>query len=141
MESAEQEKQICFAIINNIPSDYHSKDLRNYFSQFIESKGFVCFHFRHRPEAVTSTEDEDIPSCQTSEKRPAGSTCCVVKLMTDKLPKFIKMYNKKHWIDTKGDLMRQACYIFKIRMPQEKGKELDCYKVQIITFFFFFYYY
>ena len=38
------------AFINNIPHQYHSSDLRNYFSELIESNGFICFHFRHRPE-------------------------------------------------------------------------------------------
>ncbi|XP_076369388.1 G patch domain-containing protein 3-like [Tachypleus tridentatus] len=39
-----------YAVVNNIPSVYHSSDLRNFFSQFVETSGFECFHFRHRPE-------------------------------------------------------------------------------------------
>jgi hypothetical protein len=39
-----------FGLIGNIPANYHSADLRNFFSQFIESGGFDCFHYRHRPE-------------------------------------------------------------------------------------------
>jgi len=119
MESSEEEKHNCYAIINNIPPEYHSKDLRNYFSQFIESKGFICFHFRHRPEAVTSAVSNE-SSTSTSDKR--SSTCCVVKLSSERLSSFTKLYNKKHWVDTKGDVMRQACYVFKIRMPKDQGK-------------------
>ncbi|XP_013774775.1 G patch domain-containing protein 3-like [Limulus polyphemus] len=39
-----------YAVVNNIPFVYHSSDLRNFFSQFVETNGFECFHFRHRPE-------------------------------------------------------------------------------------------
>ncbi|KAJ8044005.1 G patch domain-containing protein 3 [Holothuria leucospilota] len=39
-----------FAMISNIPFSFHSQDLRNYFSQFVEEKRFKCFHFRNRPE-------------------------------------------------------------------------------------------
>lgn len=60
-------KYVEYAIINNIPGSYHSSHLRDYFSQFIESDGFDCFHFRHRPEkkihfgneATTSTNESD----------------------------------------------------------------------------------
>ncbi|CAH1244399.1 GPATCH3 [Branchiostoma lanceolatum] len=44
-------KKVVYGIVGNIPGHFHSADLRNYFSQFIESGGFDCFHFRHRPEA------------------------------------------------------------------------------------------
>lgn len=46
----ERSVQYVYCIIGNIPFEYRSSDLRNYFSQFVESRGFDCFHFRHRPE-------------------------------------------------------------------------------------------
>ncbi|XP_033113500.1 G patch domain-containing protein 3-like [Anneissia japonica] len=39
-----------YCVVSNIPCSFHSADLRNYFSQFIEGGNFDCFHFRHRPE-------------------------------------------------------------------------------------------
>ncbi|XP_066534125.1 G patch domain-containing protein 3 [Hoplias malabaricus] len=39
-----------YLVVNNIPLEFRSADLRNYFSQFIEGGGFLCFHYRHRPE-------------------------------------------------------------------------------------------
>ena len=54
-----------FAVVGNIPPDYHSVDLRNYFSMFIESGGFACFHFRHRPEVRRrETEKETTKASQ-----------------------------------------------------------------------------
>lgn len=37
-------------IITNIPKDLHTSDLRNFFSEYIETEAFICFHFRHRPQ-------------------------------------------------------------------------------------------
>ena len=37
-------------LIGNIPGHYHSYHLRTFFSDFIEKRGFLCFHFKHRPE-------------------------------------------------------------------------------------------
>lgn len=37
-------------IITNIPEDLHTSDLRNFFSEYVETEAFICFHFRHRPQ-------------------------------------------------------------------------------------------
>ena len=41
-------------IVRNIPSNFHSSDLRSFFSQLIEANGFDCFHYKHRPEIIQS---------------------------------------------------------------------------------------
>ena len=38
-----------YAMIFNIPSSYHASQLRNFFSEIVESSGFENFHYRHRP--------------------------------------------------------------------------------------------
>lgn len=38
-------------IVSNIPENFRSRDLRNFFSEFIEREAFKCFHFRHRPQS------------------------------------------------------------------------------------------
>lgn len=40
-----------YFIIANVPENFHSADLRNFFSEFIEKEAFNCFHFRHRPQS------------------------------------------------------------------------------------------
>ncbi|XP_052247176.1 G patch domain-containing protein 3-like [Dreissena polymorpha] len=119
MESDNTETNVLYAIINNIPPEYHSKDLRNYFSQFTESKGFDCFHFRNRPESVSSLDPKKSELLPPSGKR---SKCCVVKVHKHKFGEFLKMYNKKHWIGIDGEIMTQICYIFKIKMPANSEK-------------------
>ena len=127
MEDMDRENVNCYAIINNIPLDYHSADLRNYFSQFIEKRGFECFHFRHRPEQVQAENEQNISlslSCVNSNTQNKRSTCCVIRLKVDKLQKLLKMYQRKHWVDKKGEIMRQICYISKIREPKDRSKNL-----------------
>ncbi|XP_049320898.1 G patch domain-containing protein 3 [Astyanax mexicanus] len=47
---AGSERDSEYYVVSNIPPGFRSADLRNYFSQFTESGGFRCFHYRHRPE-------------------------------------------------------------------------------------------
>ncbi|XP_078613380.1 G patch domain-containing protein 3-like [Branchiostoma floridae x Branchiostoma japonicum] len=68
-------KKVVYGIVGNIPEHFHSADLRNYFSQFIESGGFDCFHFRHRPEARngdTAGENHDEESVSQEGKGEGG---------------------------------------------------------------------
>uniref|UniRef100_A0A3B5MPY6 G-patch domain-containing protein n=1 Tax=Xiphophorus couchianus TaxID=32473 RepID=A0A3B5MPY6_9TELE len=73
---------LVYLAISNIPVAFHSADLRNYFSQFIESGGFHCFHYRHRPEVL-----RDSVSPQPHES--TQSSC--------------EMYAGNHWINSKGN--------------------------------------
>ena len=47
----------CFVLISNIPACLHTSDLRKFFSDFVETEKFQCFHFRHRPEAGKSSNE------------------------------------------------------------------------------------
>ncbi|XP_014666083.1 PREDICTED: G patch domain-containing protein 3-like isoform X2 [Priapulus caudatus] len=60
----ETNASLVLCIIGNIPPYYRSSDLRNYFSQFIESGGFNCFHFRHRPE---TKQLKNVPESSVSD--------------------------------------------------------------------------
>ncbi|XP_075965379.1 G patch domain-containing protein 3 [Anarhichas minor] len=62
-----------YLAISNIPVALRSADLRNYFSQFIESGGFQCFHYRHRPEVLRETEVSEDTVCSDGEE---GSSKC-----------------------------------------------------------------
>ena len=43
-------QQSSFFLVGNIPRAFRSSDLRGFFSNFAEKRGFTCFHYRHRPE-------------------------------------------------------------------------------------------
>ena len=126
-----------YGIIGNIPPQYHSRDLRNYFSQFVETNGFRCFHFRHRPEkkqfgetsqSTTSTAQNVNIVGHGSRHKPSTNkqtTCCIVKLTESKMGDLIKMYHRKHWLDTKGNSMPALCFISKIKVSKHTGKYLS----------------
>ncbi|KAK7075935.1 glycine rich nucleic binding domain [Halocaridina rubra] len=38
-----------YLLVTNIPENFRTPDLRNFFSKAIEEEIFRCFHFRHRP--------------------------------------------------------------------------------------------
>ena len=137
-----------YALIANIPSFYHSADLRNYFSQFVEQGGFDCFHFRHRPEIIRSHEengsviacdgdaqkssvsrvDGHSPSEETSANTRRGkSLCCVVRLRQSKFVELVRMYHRKCWLDRKGESIRSLCCISKIKFADtDSGKSICC---------------
>lgn len=75
-----------FFVIGNIPGHFRSHNLRTFFSQFIEKRGFTCFHFKHRPEhhkhhATSSSHSNDRPlqtqACNDPREGPLGSGCGV----------------------------------------------------------------
>ena len=48
-----------FFVIGNIPGHFRSHNLRTFFSNFIEQRGFTCFHFKHRPEHIKQQPHHD----------------------------------------------------------------------------------
>ena len=52
----EEARKCSFVLVGNVPSVLRSADLRAFFSHVAEKRGFVCFHFRHRPEQLRQTE-------------------------------------------------------------------------------------
>ena len=96
-----------FVLISNIPISFHTPDLRNYFSFAIEKEFFDCFNYRQRPHA--------------SKK----FNVCVINLKEFKYDEFLKLYDNKNWINTKGELERSKCSIAKIKTSKEIGNEGD----------------
>uniref|UniRef100_A0A3B1JVJ4 G patch domain containing 3 n=1 Tax=Astyanax mexicanus TaxID=7994 RepID=A0A3B1JVJ4_ASTMX len=102
---AGSERDSEYYVVSNIPPGFRSADLRNYFSQFTESGGFRCFHYRHRPELRPS---------------PAGSCCCVVWVKAGEAERFIKMYAGNQWIDSKGNwLVKRYSDVFPYKTKAE----------------------
>eukprot|EP00058_Branchiostoma_floridae_P017995 XP_002603484.1 hypothetical protein BRAFLDRAFT_220106 [Branchiostoma floridae] len=129
-------KKVVYGIVGNIPSHFHSADLRNYFSQFIESGGFDCFHFRHRPEArnvdtagenhdekttVDSETSTDPSRCKTNRRK---TLCCVVRVVEQRWDELVKMYHGKHWVDRRGDYLRHRATVRRVRLAEEGSDAL-----------------
>ncbi|XP_068616500.1 G patch domain-containing protein 3 [Brachionichthys hirsutus] len=110
--------------VSNIPAVFRSADLRNYFSQFIESGGFRCFHFRHRPEVLREAEAPEATVPGDGEERHRAvkkcSRCCVVSVRGEHAERFVRMYAGNHWIDSKGDWLSRRCIIKRVKVSNDK---------------------
>ncbi|KAM3615004.1 uncharacterized protein V6R79_022044 [Siganus canaliculatus] len=149
MADSEDVPVVYFAI-SNIPAAFRSADLRNYFSQFIESGGFQCFHYRHRPEILRESEGPDNTMCgegeeegssrssetdqttgNTSEKKQAGkSCCCVVSVHNKDADRFVRMYAGQHWINSKGNWLARRCVIKRIKVSTDEDDGSFPYKTK-----------
>lgn len=91
-------------LVSGIPHSFRSAHLRHYFSQFTESDGFVCFHYRHRPERRGSAAAEK-----------STTLCCPVTIRPERAAGFMKMYHGKPWLDPAGNQVPGGCLIHRVR--------------------------
>lgn len=99
-------------LVSGIPRSFRSAHLRHYFSQFTESDGFVCFHYRHRPERRGLTAEK------------STTLCCPVTVRPERTADFIKMYHGKPWLDPAGNQVPGRCLIHRVRdTPHEDPQD------------------
>ena len=128
-----------FFLVGNIPAKFRSADLRAVFSQFVEKKYFVCFHYRHRPEQIqaSSAETTSINTESagiTTDVHVGGSThshseaggvaktkCCVVAMERNGNGgrTFVQMYASKNWSTADGGFLRQKVRITELKVDFE----------------------
>jgi len=123
----------CFVTVNNIPPGLHTADLRRFFSSFVESEKFICFHFRHRPEKgkvseggrnSTPSTSQASYSSQTCGRVHTASTsksdkvtnCCIVKVKAEFVSSFVSQYHRKHWLDSEEEEVSDMCFISKLKL-------------------------
>ncbi|KAM4702377.1 G patch domain-containing protein 3 [Discoglossus pictus] len=105
-------------IISGIPRRFRSAHLRHYFSQFTESGGFICFHFRHRPER------------RGGDAGGPGTYCCPVTVKSEQAQSFLRMYGGKPWLDTEGNQVPGRCQIRRVREGLQTGSQDFPYKTR-----------
>ncbi|XP_034409991.1 G patch domain-containing protein 3 [Cyclopterus lumpus] len=129
---------LVYLAISNIPVALRSADLRNYFSQFIESGGFQCFHYRHRPEVLREPEVSGEPVCSDGEegsskspdtnpvtrtgspkKQKVKTCCCIASLRAHDADRLVRMYAGNHWIDPKGNWLARRCVIRRVKVARD----------------------
>ena len=110
------EKELCYVLVGNIPFKFHSVDLRSFFSQFIETEKFDCFHFRHRPEVLKRKIDaENGGNSENSNDFIKGkTTCCVVRVKKENVKELLEIYDGENWTDKEGKLCVQKAVISRI---------------------------
>lgn len=140
--SEAEEETVIYLIISGIPAELRSAQLRSYFSQFREQRGcgFLCFHYRHRPErappqaAAAPSPASDQPSAPAaaaeapapSSRDPAAARartrtcCCVVSVRGEaQAQRLVRMYSGRRWLDPQGVWLRGRCRVRRLRLPTE----------------------
>lgn len=150
----EEAKKCSFVLVGNIPSEMKSADLRAFFSHLVEKQGFVCFHYRHRPEHAQGKEvaeesvqghQRDISSTSSvvtidtqEEERDAdenkstdaaavsvSSRCCVVALATQHERDFLRRYRGRHWTKLNGELLRRKVKLSRVIVAFDQAEKLS----------------
>ena len=128
-----------FVLVSNIPASLHTSDLRRFFTDFVETEKFRCFHFRHRPEKgkVSESETETGEVVKSPEVSYSASTCgrvhsslsartgervsncCIVQLDSQHVSSFLAKYHRKHWLDSSQEELPAQCFVFKVKIKTE----------------------
>jgi hypothetical protein len=137
-----EEEEAVYLVVTGIPSTLRSAQLRSYFSQFREQRGggFLCFHYRHRPERVPSqAASHSAPSSsdpamegQVLTQTPATDAralstavqtrtcCCIISVRgLAQAQKVVHMYSGRRWLDSQGIWLPGRCVIRRLRLPTE----------------------
>lgn len=141
-----EEEATVYLVVSGIPSVLRSAHLRSYFSQFREERGggFLCFHYRHRPErappqaapnsAVTPTDPAavgqllaqtsatDVRPLSTRDSAPiqTRTCCCVISVRgLAQAQRLLRMYSGRRWLDSHGTWLPGRCLIRRLRLPTE----------------------
>jgi len=138
MEGGDSEaKDDSFVLISNIPPSLHTCDIRKFFSEFIETEKFSCFHYRHRPEKGKVSEDDTeiqasssvsfsqkvcgrVHTAESSKKDRIVPCCCIVKMSTQHVPGLISKYHRKHWLDSNGEELSSRCFVFRVKISDKE---------------------
>lgn len=110
-----EEGQEALILVRNIPSEYHSHNLRKFFSQFVETSRFACFHFRHRPE-VKQDSTSDAPT--SSSARPS-TRCCLVKVKSEDAENVFQRYADQHWTDDNDEELNSKCVLTRVKVAND----------------------
>ena len=73
-------KEDNLVIIFNIPPQFGASDLRRFFTTFIESKSFQCFHFKRRPENKLQGFSRNLFLSEESNINHEIQNCAVAEL-------------------------------------------------------------
>lgn len=136
-----EEEAAVYLIVSGIPPELRSAQLRSYFSQFREQSGcgFLCFHYRHRPEraapqatpdsgltpmgqSLARTLDTDAHDFSTRDSAPAQprTCCCVISVRgAAQAQRLLRMYSGRRWLDSQGTSLPGRCFISRLRLPTE----------------------
>ena len=120
MTKMEQNDSTIIIIILNIPRSYGSGDLRRFFTNFVESTRFKCFHFKRRPlQKLQNSILEQTTAAHEFLPKPlldgtSLTNCCLVKIAEADFKEFEKHYQRQHWFDKNEVEADTICYLTKV---------------------------
>ncbi|KHJ90927.1 hypothetical protein OESDEN_09216 [Oesophagostomum dentatum] len=114
--------ELYYCTIRNIPSAMKSKDLRLYFSDYVENGRFHCFHYRHRPEHQQKSVDVDK---KTSEKQSSTSCCIISFTSAVTRSNFIREYHGRHWMNKEGMEIPRRCFVNAVKIAKSDEGSSD----------------
>jgi hypothetical protein len=106
MDAARVDDAAALVLVRNIPPDWHAAELRWHFRAFTEGLGFVCFHFKHRPD----------PARQ-------GRLMCIASVLPSARSQLLEDYDGKPWEKEHGETpLDSACLL----QPLPAGAAHQC---------------
>lgn len=103
-----------YCLVSGIPAALRSAQLRAYFSQFVEAGGFLCFHYRHRPERLPGSGGEEAAA-------PPRTCSCLVAVQPGRARRLVRMYSGKRWVGPGGASLPGRCLIRRVRLSPGTG--------------------
>ncbi|KYO37059.1 G patch domain-containing protein 3 [Alligator mississippiensis] len=118
--STEGPAQYC--LVSRVPAALRSPQLRAYFSQFLEAGGFLCFHYRHRPERAAPAGQGPAP--------PPPTCCCLVAVRPGQAARLVRMYSGRRWLGPRGEALPGRCLIRRVRVAPDADVDTFTYKTK-----------
>ncbi|XP_048824934.1 G patch domain-containing protein 3 isoform X2 [Lagopus muta] len=105
-----------YCLVSGIPAALRSAHLRAYFSQFLEAGGFLCFHYRHRPERPLAGGSD-------GQSAAPSTCCCPVAVRPGRARRFVRMYSGRRWVGPGGTSLPGRCHVRRVRLSPGTGTE------------------
>ncbi|KRY82388.1 G patch domain-containing protein 3 [Trichinella pseudospiralis] len=112
-------ENLVYAVVRNIPKNFRSKHLRQFFSTFVEEQRFHCFHYLHCPEIIQA---EQFCKADDASSKAEGSFnnknyALVLMTLSDR-DLFIRRYHGKDWALHSEFNVDGKCCIVKCKDPR-----------------------
>ncbi|KAL6742319.1 hypothetical protein Aduo_015478 [Ancylostoma duodenale] len=125
-DSAPDGRELFYCTIHNIPSSMRSKDLREYFSDYVENGKFHCFHYRHRPEHQQESTNVGQKASATSSGKDRSTSCCVISFTSSTVrSQFIQDFHGRHWVNSEGMEIPRRCSVSAVKVAKSTEGSSD----------------
>ena len=122
--------------ILNIPRSYGSGDLRRFFTTFVESSRFKCFHYKRRPRQKLQNSVAKLLNTQKVHPIPSAvidgsslTNCALVKLSKRDVGDFKNAHQRQNWFGKNEIELDTECYLVELN-SQLDNEVLNCMELR-----------